>query len=84
MRVVLNLLFWSLFLSLAYGFYHRQFINYPEGEKWIGLTVVALSFVYLPLFLVHRWKGKKLSDYTLSDQNIAKIRSEKGKNTENQ
>lgn len=84
MRIVLNLLFWSLLVSLCYGFYHRHYLNYSEGEKWIGVTVVALSFVYLPLFLVHRWKGKKLSDYTLSDQNIAKIRSKRGNNTGNQ
>lgn len=84
MRILLNLLFWSLMVSLCYGFYHRYARDYMEGEKWIGLTVVALSFVYLPLFLYHRWKGKKLSDYTLTDENFAKMRFIKGKKTDNQ
>jgi hypothetical protein len=28
----------------------------------------------MPLFLAHRWKGKKLKDYTLSDENLKKMR----------
>jgi len=28
----------------------------------------------MPLFLALRWKGKKLKDYTLSEENIRKMR----------
>ncbi|MGB2404221.1 MAG: hypothetical protein ACPIA1_02685 [Flavobacteriaceae bacterium] len=84
MRYLLNILFWGGILSLAYGFYHKAHFDYGEGEKWIGLTVLGLTFVYLPLFLVHRWRGKKLSDYTLSDDNFNKMRHQKRKNAENQ
>lgn len=84
MRILLNLLFWGTVTVLLYGFYHRSRIDYPEGEKIIGFSVLALTFVYLPLFLVHRWKGKKLSDYTLTDENFQKMRHEKTENAENQ
>ena len=50
------------------------------GEKIIGYTVVFAAFVFLPIFLYHRWKGKRLKDYTLSEENLKKIR----KNIENQ
>ncbi len=84
MRIVLNLLFWSAVISLFYGFYHRSAIAYAEGEKIIGFSVVGLTFIYLPIFLVHRWKGKKLSDYTLTDENFQKMRHKKTENPENQ
>ncbi len=84
MRWVLNILFWGMLSSLFYGLYHKNTVDYSEGEKWIGFSVLALTFVYLPLFLVHRWKGKKLADYTLTDENFRKMRSKKTKNPENQ
>jgi hypothetical protein len=33
----------------------------------------------MPLFLVHRWKGKKLKDYTLSEENLKKMREKADK-----
>ena len=84
MRILLNLLFWSFVACLFYGFYHKTYIDYNEGEKWIGLSVLALTFIYLPIFLVHRWKDKKLSDYTLTDENFAEMRTKKTKKAENQ
>ena len=44
------------------------------GEKWIGLSVATGFFVYMPIFLVHRWKGKQLKDYTLSPENLKKMK----------
>ena len=84
MRYLLNLLFWGMMASLCYGFYHKTYIDYATGEQWIGLSVLALSFIYLPIFLVHRWKDKKLSDYTLTDENFQKMRDKKEKKSGNQ
>lgn len=84
MRILLNLLFWSAVASLFYGFYYRMSIDYATGEKIIGFSVLGLTFIYLPLFLVHRWKGKKLSDYTLTDENFQKMRDKRSEKTENQ
>ena len=84
MRYLLNSFFWGGLASLFYGFYHKSVIDYTTGEKWIGFSVLWLTFIYLPIFLVHRWKGKKLEDYTLTDKNFAKMRDKKVKNPENQ
>ena len=84
MRILLNLLFWSAVASLFYGFYYRMAIDYATGEKIIVFSVLGLTFIYLPLFLVHRWKGKKLSDYTLTDENFQKMRNKRSEKTENQ
>ena len=84
MRVVLNLLFWSAVICLFYGFYYRSSFDYAAGEKIIGFSVVGLTFIYLPIFLIHRWRGKKLSDYTLTDENFQKMRDKTTEKTENQ
>ena len=52
-------------------------INFEEGERIIGFTVLTGAFVFLPLFLYHRWKGKRLKDYTLSEENFKKMRDNK-------
>jgi len=40
----------------------------------IGLSVLIGAFIFMPIFLAIRWKGKKLKDYTLSDENLKKMR----------
>jgi len=45
------------------------------GNKIIGFTVLTAAFVFMPVFLVHRWKGKRLKDYTLSKENLDKVRN---------
>ena len=40
----------------------------------MGALVILGTLVFMPLFLAHRWKGKKLKDYTLSEENIRKMR----------
>lgn len=84
MRWLLNILFWGGVGCLFYGFYHKTFVNFSQGEKWIGFSVLWLTFIYLPIFLVHRWKGKRLEDYTLTDENFAKMRERNSKKPENQ
>jgi hypothetical protein len=44
------------------------------SEQLIGFGVLGLFFVFMPLFLVYRWKGKQLKDYTLSAENLKKMR----------
>jgi len=44
------------------------------GEKWIGFSVATGFLVYMPIFLVHRWEGKQLKDYTLSTENLKKMK----------
>lgn len=80
MRIFLNLLFWGLIGSLSYGLYHKNYIDYSAGDRWIGFSVLGLALIYLPIFLVYRWRDKKLSDYTLTDENFEKMREKKTKN----
>ena len=77
MRNFLWLLFISILISLAGGIYFKNSVDTVIGERIIGFTVLTGAFIYLPLFLYHRWKDKRLQDYTLSEENLKKI---KGRN----
>jgi hypothetical protein len=74
MRNFLWLLFISILISLASGIYFKNSVDAVIGERIIGFTVLTGAFIYLPIFLYHRWKDKRLQDYTLSDENIKKMK----------
>jgi hypothetical protein len=73
MNTFLKILGILILLAFAAGFYFRENDEVILGERIIGLSVLASSFILLPLFLYHRWKGKKLKDYTLSEENLKKM-----------
>ena len=74
MRNFLWLLFISILISLASGIYFKNSVDAIIGERIIGFTVLTGAFIYLPLFLYHRWKDKRLQDYTLSEENLKKMK----------
>ncbi|GAB2764117.1 hypothetical protein [Salinimicrobium soli] len=74
MNTLLKILGILILLAVAAGFYFREQNEVILGDRIIGLAVLATSFILLPLFLYHRWKGKKLEDYTLSDKNLKKMK----------
>ena len=63
--------------GIGTGAYFRATDEFALGEKIIGFSVLAFAFVLMPIFLVHRWRGKRLQDYTLTKENIQRMR-EKG------
>jgi hypothetical protein len=75
MKLFLKIFFFSLFSCLTIGFYIKTFENSNDGNKIIGFTVLTAAFIFMPIFLVHRWKGKKLKDYTLSKENLDKLKN---------
>ena len=63
--------------AIGVGFYYRETEQLILGDRIIGIAVLASSFILLPLFLYHRWKGKRLQDYTLSEENLKKMNERK-------
>lgn len=48
---------------LTTGFYLKNSGD-ANGEVVIGLGVLMVAFVLMPLFIYHRYKNKKMSDFT--------------------
>jgi hypothetical protein len=73
MKWFLRILFFLVLINIVVGYSIRS-SDTSLGEKWIGFSVATGFFVYMPLFLVYRWKGKQLKDYTLSNENLKKMK----------
>lgn len=70
----LIIFFFILAVALtSYGFY-LQTNDMLTSERYIGLGVVIFFFVWMPLFLYHRWKDKNVKDYMLTDDSFKKMR----------
>ena len=76
MKIFLKFFFIIQIFSLIIGFYYKTYLKYEIGDKIIGFTVLIGVFIFMPLFLYDRWNGKKLKDYTLTEENIKKIKNE--------
>lgn len=77
MKSVIKIIFYLVLAALAVGMFYHFEGDIKLSEKIIGVAVLVSVFILMPLFLVHRWRGKKLSDYTLTKENLDKMR-EKG------
>lgn len=85
MRSAIIILFCILVISMGLGFYLRYTDKLILGDRVIGITILAAVFVLMPMFLYYRWKGRKVQDYMLTEDNIKKMRDfNESKNSENQ
>lgn len=74
MNIVLKILGILILIAIGVGFYYRTYEDVLLGDQIIGLAVLASAFILMPIFLYVRWKGKRLQDYTLTKENMDKMR----------
>lgn len=63
-----------ILIAIGVGFYFRLTGEVLTGDRIIGISVLASAFILMPVFLYVRWKGKRLKDYTLSEENMKKMK----------
>ena len=78
MKNLISLLFFISISGIIAGTYVA---NDDEvlGNKIIGFSVVFLVFVFHAYFSLQQMEGKKLSDYTLSEENLKKMKAKSSK-----
>ena len=79
MKILVKILSYIVFIGLFFGIFSKELLDDRLGDIIIGVSVLVGTFIFMPLFLAHRWKGKKLKDYTLSDENLKKMKENSGK-----
>jgi len=79
-NIFIKILSILLFGGILFGVYYREIVETSMGDKIIGFFVIFGVFIFMPLFLIYRLKGKKFEDYTLSNKNIKKMRERSKKN----
>ena len=63
MRIVLYILAMLVFSSLIGGIIVKLYIqDIALGDRMIGLGVLGLFFVWMPLFLFHRYNGRTIEN----------------------
>lgn len=78
MKIFMKILGIAILIAVGVGFYFRIALeNELTGNRIIGVAVLTASFIFMPIFLAIRWRGKRLKDYTLSPENMKKMQ-EKG------
>lgn len=73
MKYILTLLFLIALSFVLYGYYIGE-DDLVVKDRFIGLGIVVFFFVWMPIFIYHRWKNKKVKDYMLNKENIEKMR----------
>lgn len=74
MKTTLKTLSILIPIALIAGFYFKFTQDSLLGDRIIGIAVLASTFILLPIWLYYSWKGKRLQDYTLTDENIRKMK----------
>ncbi len=74
MKIFMKVLGIGILIAVAIGFYYRLTGDILTGDRIIGIAVLVSAFILMPVFLVVRWRGKKLKDYTLSEENLKKMK----------
>ncbi|PTX45247.1 hypothetical protein C8P64_1239 [Christiangramia gaetbulicola] len=74
MKIFMKILGIAILIAIAVGFYFRINDDVLTGDRIIGIAVLVSAFILMPIFLAVRWRGKKLKDYTLSEDNMKKMR----------
>lgn len=84
MKKIILIIFISIAISISYGFYIKSSGNELQGNQIIGISVLAISFILMPLFIYYRSKGKKFKDYMLTHENLEKMRQKKSQSADNE
>ena len=74
MKIFMKILGIAILIAIGVGFYFRLNDDVLTGDRIIGIAVLTSAFILMPVFLYVRWRGKKLKDYTLSEENLKKMR----------
>ena len=74
MKFLVKILSYIVFVGVFIGIFSKEILGEQIGDIIIGVSVLTGTLIFMPLFLALRWKGKKLKDYTLSEENIRKMR----------
>jgi membrane protein YdbS with pleckstrin-like domain len=63
MKQILSILLVVIIGILVYGYYVKSNGD-ANGEIIIGVGVLIIAFIFMPLFIYHRYKNKNIKDFT--------------------
>ncbi|MFI2741850.1 hypothetical protein ACG2LH_03845 [Zhouia sp. PK063] len=73
LKRISQILFILILCGIGAGYYYKFQDNDALGDKIIGFSVVTAAFIFMPIFIYHRSKGKNFRDYMLTKENLDKM-----------
>jgi uncharacterized membrane protein YdjX (TVP38/TMEM64 family) len=53
--------------------YTYEFAEEDFDQKVIGVCILTFAFVWMPMFIYHRYKDKKKEDFILSNEKLKEM-----------
>lgn len=53
--------------------FNYEFAEEDFEQKVIGICILIFSFIWMPLFIYHRYKGRKKEDFILSNEKLKEM-----------
>ncbi|WP_046755933.1 hypothetical protein [Kordia jejudonensis] len=53
--------------------HYYEFQEENFDQKVIGICILTFSFIWMPLFIYHRYKGRKKEDFILSNEKLKEM-----------
>ncbi|GLB48771.1 hypothetical protein [Neptunitalea lumnitzerae] len=78
MKRLIQIVFFLIIGGVIYGTYTLISGDKVNGDRIMGICVLATSFILMPLFIYHRWKGKDIRNYMLTKENLDKMNDSSG------
>jgi len=74
-RWILIIIFFILLILFVSGLFLIDSSREILARRLIGASIAGLFFLWMPLFIYHRWKDRAIKDYMLTEENIKKMRA---------
>ncbi len=78
MKILLQILFVIFLIWMGVGIYLLN-EEHEKAQVVMGLGVFFFSFIFMPLFIYHRYKDGKYKKYILNDQKLRDAFGKQGK-----
>lgn len=72
MKYLLIILIIAL-LGVGIFAHYYEFQEENFDQKVIGICILVFSFIWMPLFIYHRYKGRKKEDFILSSEKLKEM-----------
>lgn len=78
MKVALKILFIIFLVWISIGIYFIN-IKHEKAQIVMGLGILYLSFIFMPIFIYHRYKDGKYKKYIINDDKLREAFKQQGK-----
>ncbi len=62
MKVLIKIILLTIIVLIGYGYYIKE-TDIQKGDAYIGIAIMSIVFILMPLFLVDRYRNKKLKSF---------------------